>query len=306
MNSLVGYTGFVGSNLVKALNFDFLYNSKNIRDAFGTKPDLLVYSGIRAEKFLANNDPDKDYQHIQDAFHNICKIDPKKIVLISTVDVYKTPVDVDESSNIETEGLHPYGMNRYLLEQMVLKSGIKALIVRLPGLYGENIKKNFIYDLIHIVPSMLNEQKFLELMQKNIFIKDYYIRNENGFYKCKQLSKQEFSIVKQYFEHIGYNALNFTDSRGVFQFYNLFYLWNHIQIALNHDIRILNIVTEPMSVGELYKYIKKTDFINLLDRPVPKYNVRSMYSRFLSQNDEYVFNKDFMLKDINEFVSSRT
>lgn len=33
MTSLVGYTGFVGSNLYEADRFDAIYNSKNIREA---------------------------------------------------------------------------------------------------------------------------------------------------------------------------------------------------------------------------------------------------------------------------------
>ena len=38
------------------------------------------------------------------------------------------------------------------------------LIVHLPGLYGKNIKKNFIYDLINIIPNMLKEDKFQEFL----------------------------------------------------------------------------------------------------------------------------------------------
>ena len=53
MKAIVGYTGFVGSNLTASGDFDAKYNSGNIREAFGTKPDLLVYSGLRAEKYLA-------------------------------------------------------------------------------------------------------------------------------------------------------------------------------------------------------------------------------------------------------------
>ena len=51
MKALVGYTGFVGSNIYTSGEFDAVYNSKNIEEAFGTKPDLLVYAGLRAEKF---------------------------------------------------------------------------------------------------------------------------------------------------------------------------------------------------------------------------------------------------------------
>ena len=64
MKALVGYTGFVGSNIYASGDFDAVYNSKNIEDAYGTNPDLLVYAGLRAEKYLANNDPKKDMEVI--------------------------------------------------------------------------------------------------------------------------------------------------------------------------------------------------------------------------------------------------
>lgn len=35
MNALVGYTGFVGSNLYAKGTFDRVYNSKNIEEAYG-------------------------------------------------------------------------------------------------------------------------------------------------------------------------------------------------------------------------------------------------------------------------------
>ena len=143
MTALVGYTGFVGSNLVLQTTFDALYNSKNIAESYGTNPNLLIFSGIRAEKFLANKDPEKDYENIKEAVNNIKKINPKTIVLISTIDVYKTPINVDEDSTIDTKGLHPYGLNRYRLELSIEKNYDNHLIIHLPGLYGKNIKKNF-------------------------------------------------------------------------------------------------------------------------------------------------------------------
>ena len=110
--ALVGYTGFVGSNIYAAGSFDGAYNSKNIEEAYGTNPDLLIYAGLRAEKYLANNAPEKDMELIKQAEDNITKINPKKLVLISTIDVFKTPVGVDENSEIDTEDLHAYGFNR--------------------------------------------------------------------------------------------------------------------------------------------------------------------------------------------------
>ena len=70
-------------------------------------------------------------------------------MLISTVDVYRDPVGVDEDSEITFDGLHAYGVNRYRLESFVRQHHPDALIVRLPGLFGPGLKKNVIYDFLH-------------------------------------------------------------------------------------------------------------------------------------------------------------
>ena len=62
---------------------DGIYNSKNIEEAYGTNPDLLIYAGLRAEKYLANSAPEKDYKLILQAEDNITRINPRKLVLMS-------------------------------------------------------------------------------------------------------------------------------------------------------------------------------------------------------------------------------
>ena len=180
MNALVGYTGFVGSNLYAKGEFDAAYNSRNIEDAFGTKPDLLVYAGLRAEKYLANHDPEAALIQIRIAEENIRRINPKKLVLISTIDVFKVPAGVDENTAVDTEGLHAYGFNRYLLECHVRERYPDALIVRLPGLFGNNIRKNLIYDYINVIPFMLKEEKYLELSGREPVLQKYYVEGVTG------------------------------------------------------------------------------------------------------------------------------
>lgn len=131
MDAIVGYTGFVGSNLCRFHTFSGQYNSKNVEEAFGTEPELLVYSGVRAEMFLANKDPEGDFKIIENAIENIKKIAPKKLVLISTVAVYPKPNGVDETTVIETDQLSAYGRNRLFLEQWVEENRKDHLIVRL-------------------------------------------------------------------------------------------------------------------------------------------------------------------------------
>lgn len=299
---LVGYTGFVGSNLAEQYKFEGLYNSENIKEAYDKNPELLVYSGVPAQKFLANKDPDKDLEVIKGAIENIKRINPQRLVLISTIDVYKDTNNVTESTEIIPEDLQAYGRNRFYLEQWVKDNYDNYLIVHLPGLYGKNIKKNFIYDLIHIVPSMLKEEKFKELIEKDDKIKNYYEKLDNGFYKCIELSKEDKEQLKEYFNKIGFSALNFTDSRGKYQFYNLAYLWEHIQKALENNIRILNLATEPVSIGELYKYIKGKEFVNEITSNIPNYNFKTQYCEIYNGKDGYIFSKQYILDDIKKFV----
>lgn len=303
--SLVGYTGFVGSNIAKRHKFDNLYNSKNIEESFGTNPDILIYSGVRAEKFLANNEPEKDLEVIKNAFDNIKKINPKQVVLISTIDVYKNPVGVNEDTEIDTNELLPYGFNRYKLESMVEKEFDNHLIIRLPGLYGENIKKNFIYDLIKVIPSLLSEAKYKELTSKDDYIKEFYKKQETGFYKCRDINNDERSNLKQYFNKIGFSALNFTDSRSIFQFYNLSYLWKHIDIALRNKIKKLNLATEPVSISELYEYIKGTTFVNEEFKEPFKYDFKTKYDKLFGGNQGYIFDRRTILDDIRRFVEEK-
>lgn len=301
MNALVGYTGFVGSNLYEAGEFDAVYNSKNIQEAFGTNPDLLVYAGLRAEKYLANNEPKKDLEQIRIAENNILRINPKKLVLISTIDVFKKPSGVDENSVIETDGLHAYGYNRYLLECWVRENYPDALIIRLPGLFGKNIKKNFIYDFINVIPFMLKEDKYLELSQKNPEIMNYYVKQDNGFYKVS-VKDEEREGLKNMFKESGFSALNFTDSRSRYQFYYLRNLWADINTALKAGIKLWHPATEPVSAEELYKYLTGEEFVNELDGIPADYDYRTIYDAAFGGSSGYISDKAKVLKDIKRFV----
>jgi len=146
--ALIGNTGFVGGNLLRQQPFDALFNSKNIDEIVGRSFDLVVCAGARAEKWKANAEPDRDREEIERLTRALMQVRAQKLVLISTADVFLKPVDVDEESPVATTGLHAYGRNRRMLEEMVA-SRFDSLIVRLPALYGHGLKKNIIYDFLH-------------------------------------------------------------------------------------------------------------------------------------------------------------
>src|SRR5262249_7287015 len=117
--ALIGHTGFVGGNLARQRSFDAFFNSSNIEGIAGRSFDLVVCSGARAEKWKANADPEADLNGIERLTRALEHVEARKLVLISTVDVFLDPVGVDEESPTPMTGLHAYGRNRRRLEQIV-------------------------------------------------------------------------------------------------------------------------------------------------------------------------------------------
>jgi hypothetical protein len=306
MRALAGFTGFVGGNLAAAGAFTGLYNSKNIEEAFGSRPDILYYAAVPAEKFTANKFPEEDEKIIRNAQENIRKIAPQRVVLISTVDVYDGSFPVTETDAAKGNGA--YGKNRRMLEAFVEDHYPDHLIVRLPGLFGRGIKKNFIYDYIHFIPSLLNESKFTELSAQKKELIEYYKLNEKGFYACKAEGMEERALLRKLFEEVGFSALNFTDSRAVYQFYDLSDLYGDIERAAQKGISLLNIATEPVRSSEVYQYLTGHEFVNELPQTPADYDMRTIHYKELDgcaaadANGGYLYRKEEILKRIKNFT----
>lgn len=137
MNALIGYTGFVGSNLLKNIKdkrkID-LYNSKNINQIKNRKYNQVICAGLSATKWIANKYPKKDIKNINILINNLKNIKCDLFILISTIDVH--------NSN------EVYGKNRKIFEDFIKKK-FNFLIIRLPALFGKGLKKNIIYDLLN-------------------------------------------------------------------------------------------------------------------------------------------------------------
>ncbi|WP_312916313.1 pyridine nucleotide transhydrogenase [Stutzerimonas kunmingensis] len=148
-NALIGCSGYVGNTLLKQANFDAFYRSTNIQDIEGQQFDVVVCAGAPAQKWIANSKPEDDRKKIEALIEHLRTIKCKTFILISTVDVFKSPVDVDESTQVDESGLHAYGLHRRLLEKFVEGQFLNHLIVRLPGLVGPRLRKNVIFDFLH-------------------------------------------------------------------------------------------------------------------------------------------------------------
>jgi len=73
-DALIGYTGFVGSNLMEAHEFGAKFNSKNIAEIEGQSFGLLVCAGAPAKKWYANLHPDEDRETLNGLMAHLSKV----------------------------------------------------------------------------------------------------------------------------------------------------------------------------------------------------------------------------------------
>jgi nucleoside-diphosphate-sugar epimerase len=246
-DALIGHTGFVGSNLARQRSFDDFYNSRNIERIMGKVYNLIICAGARAEKWRINREPLKDLDDINRLKACLRTVTAAKMILISTIDVYPSPVGVDESTSIDSERCQPYGKHRLTLEKFVTDH-FDSLVLRLPGLFGPGIKKNVIYDFLNR------------------------------------------------------NSVEQIHADSVYQFYHLDNLWNDVQISLRHDLKLVNLATEPTSVDEIARDAFGFEFTNRPQQVPASYDMKSQYGHIFGSSTEYLYNKQQVLLALKEFI----
>ncbi len=246
--ALIGYTGFVGSNLLKHSSFTDLYNSKNIAVIKKKKYDLIVSVGNSSFMWKANLEPEVDLKSIQTYMDIMQTVKAKHFVLFSTIEVYDNLHQVNEDSPIDQSKLKPYGKHRYMLEEFIKKHFEKYTIIRLTNLFGPNLKKNFVYDLIYN------------------------------------------------------NRLDLTHKDSMQQWYNLKNIWKDLNIAVEHDIQLINFAVEPVSCRELAHYTLGIDFTNVTKAPPRKYDIRSKYANLFHSRTPYLYQKKDTLVQLKDFI----
>ena len=300
--ALIGYTGFVGGNLLEKTSFTDLYNSKNIHEIKNKEFDFLVCAGIPAEMFVANTNPEQDKKNIQDILDILKTVKAKTAVLISTIAVYPQPVIADESS-LEFDTNTPYGDHRRMAELQFTEMFEKHLIVRLPALFGYKIKKNFLYDIINPAPAFLKADKFEELSNQEPILNKYYLLNESkGMYQFQKNSAHEDRMLQEIysvFSKLNFTSLQFTNANSLFQFYNLRHLYDDINKALTNNIKELNICSHPVTPKEIMNILFHKEFNNTTANKFD-YNMKSNFAH-LWDNTTYLYNKKQILSELTEF-----
>jgi len=192
---IIGNTGFVGCNLTRERYFSHKYNSKNISKITEESFDQIICAGLPAEKWIANLYPCKDKNNTNLLIDKLKKVKTCKFILISTVDVYEKPFNCNELSE-NNYSLNTYGKNRKLLEDFVKNYFQSYIIIRLPALFGDGLKKNALYDLLNNnEPEKIIGENEYQWYNINWLNQDINLLLENDFHGLINFCSQPISMI---------------------------------------------------------------------------------------------------------------
>jgi len=186
--AVLGGKGFVGSAIVRELqhhgNRVTVIDKDEYRDCVGDAFDVLINANGNSKKYLAAKDPAREFDlSVASVAHSLQDFKCGVYVHLSTIDVYPdhaNPAANDEKTVIDTSLLSPYGMHKYLAEQLVRYYADNWLIFRMAGFVGPKLWKNSIYDMLTRQPLRVN------------------LDSEYQYLHTSDLAKGIVSVIEQY------------------------------------------------------------------------------------------------------------
>lgn len=146
--TLIG-KGLVAKHLLEQFGKKIVrqYDSGNISSFPDHIHEIVFCAAPSAKKWLAHQQPKVDEQNCLSLAKILTSSRIEKVIHFSTVDVYENVSEVKDESE-ESYTSHPYGKHRRRLE-VELSKNFDTSIVRLPGLFGKFLEKNYIFDLMN-------------------------------------------------------------------------------------------------------------------------------------------------------------
>lgn len=260
-DAIIGSSGFVGGHLLGQHAFGAKFNSRNIRDAVGETFETVVCAAAPGSMFEANRYPDQDKARITALIEHLSTIRVQRFVLISSIAVLANCGSRNDEATSSFEVGLAYGRNRRKLEAFCADHFARCLVIRLPALFGRDLKKNFIFDILNPMPSMLTAARLAELadrlpIQLRAGLSGIYCWNDGlEFFVIDRRALAATGRRTAYdaaVTELGLSAVGFTNPNSRFQYYDITRLWAHIELCLDRDLDVIHLAPEPIVVAEIF------------------------------------------------------
>lgn len=270
-DGLIGHTGFVGGALLRQASFEKCYNSANIAAIAGEAFGTLVCAAAPGSMLEANRAPERDAAQIEALMAQLAAVRAERFVLISSIAVLADFAGGDDEGTTAFQQTLAYGRHRRMLEAFVEERFPRSLIVRLPALFGAGLRKNFLFDLMNPVPSLLPEARHADLvaaLPANLagWTKGLYAPDPvTGMLKLERAALNAAprrAALEDAVTELGFAATQFHHPETTYQYYDTSRLWQDIGIALQAGLTHLHLVAEPLNAAAIHA--------RLTGRPMPE------------------------------------
>lgn len=259
---LIGHTGFVGSALLRQTAFDACFNSANIDAIDGQAFGTLVCAAAPGSMVEANRAPERDAAQIDALIARLDRIDAERFVLISSIAVLADFAGGDEESTQSFQQDLAYGRHRRTLEAFVEQRFPGSLIIRLPALFGAGLRKNFLFDLMNPVPSLLTQAKrdaIAAALDGDLAAWLAALYTPDAATGLLRLDRAALdadprrAALQAALEVLDATATQFHHRETTYQYYPIDRLWQDIGIALGAGLSHLHLAPEPLAAAAIHQ-----------------------------------------------------
>lgn len=309
MDALIGYSGFVGGQLQRQHSFKCLFNSSNIDEVGAPEFNTVVCAAAPGSMFEANMLPDVDLNKVNALIEHLETIKTKRFVLISSIAVLADFAAHDDENTSAFQTKLAYGKHRRVLEAFCEEHFDNCLVVRLPALFGEGLRKNFIFDLLNPVPTLLTIEKFaalqsvLDSTEVELLDKIYSPDQSTGMHKIDraELAKDKNrKALETAVTELGYSATQFHNRETTYQYYDMTRLWNDIAIATKADLNVLHLAMPPLKAADIHKRLLGFDMPETNAR-LHKEDMYTTYAHLWGRKGPYLDDAEIVMTRLESF-----
>lgn len=263
-SGLIGHTGFVGGALLRQAPFAARFNSKTIGEIDGQRFVTLVCAAAPGSMIEANRAPDRDRAQIDALIARLDTVRAERFVLISSIAVLADFAGGDDEDTQAFQQERAYGRHRRALEAYVEDRFPDSLIVRLPALFGPGLRKNFLFDLLNPVPSLLTEAKRDALAEAvgpmlGAWVHALYTPDAaTGLLRLDRAvldADPRRAALEDAVTACGASATQFHNRETTYQYYGIERLWQDIGIALGAGLTHLHLAATPLSAATIHRHL---------------------------------------------------
>ena len=309
MDAVIGNTGFVGGHLCGQHHFEARFNSRNIDEAAGRRYQTVVCAAAPGSMFEANRFPERDGERVEALIAQLGRIRAQRFVLISSIAVLDDFAGGYDETTAAFQTDLAYGRHRRQLEVFCQGNFADCLIVRLPALFGGGLKKNFLFDILNPLPTMLNEEAYQGLLQglspalRDALPAVYTWDSGLGMHVVDRMALENSGLRAGFDSAVieaGLSALRFTHPDSRFQYYDIVRLWSDIGRCQEAGLEVIHLAPEPVNAGEVFRAVTQRS-MPVTNARVHREDMRTRHSALWGRDDGYIEDAASVLPRIVEF-----